>query len=487
MSNPRVFIAALSTETNSFAPFPTGWSGFAEYGIDRDGSSSDPNGPLSVFKRMSEEAGYKVIESYSSSAQPSGRTVASVYEKLRDMILDDLKDAGEIDMVLLFLHGAMMAEGFDDCEGDLLQRVREIVPDAVVGAVLDLHCHLTPQMVSSSDCLIAVKEYPHIDFAERAQELFEICDRARLGKVNLTSALVDTGMIGIYPTFAGPMRSITDALFEIEKQDQIVSTTLGHGFPWGDTADTGTRALVYTDGDEDLAQKTAQSIAQRMIDERSELLPDYPDIATSLDKVETLEGPIVLADHADNPGGGSPGDSTFFLEAVIQRGLKDVAIGSFHDPSVAQIAADAGVGARLTVRLGGKAGPASGNPLDLEVEVKAVKVDHAQSALGTPFPMGLSVWLQCQGVDVVVCSIRSQVFSLELFEDLGIRLADRHLVIVKSSSHFEAAYGPIAKHLWKVDTPGALGLDFAKIDYQVRPKDFFPLVDRPPVPKLIAV
>jgi microcystin degradation protein MlrC len=292
-------------------------------------------------------------------------------------------------------------------------------------------------------------------------------------------------MIGIYPTFAGPMRGVVDSLHLIEQRPGILSVTIAHGFPWGDTADTGTRVLAYADGDAAAAAATAQEIAARLIDARDSLRPDYPDIATSLDRAAALEGPVVLADHADNPGGGAPGDSTFFLAAVLERGLRNVAIASFHDPAVVRIAADAGLGARIAVRLGGKTGPTSGDPLDLEVEVMAITPDLAQMAIDVPYSMGPSVWLRHAGVDIVVCAKRAGVFATSIFEDLGIRIAERHIVIVKSSSHHEAAFNPVAMHTWKVATPGALDLDFARLDYGRRAGDFFPLVDPPPAARLI--
>src|SRR5689334_4537012 len=75
-------------------------------------------------------------------------------------------------------------------------------------------------------------------------------------------------------------------------------------------------------------------------------------------------GPIVLADRSDNPGSGASGDSTFILRRLLERGISDVALGPLWDPIAVRIAFDAGVGARLPMRIGGKTGPMSGDPLD---------------------------------------------------------------------------------------------------------------------------
>ena len=194
----RVFIAQLATETNTFAPFPTGALAFAVCGPVRDASrdsSAHPSPVLATWRRLANAAGDQTIESLSAFAQPAGVTVRRVYEALRDEIVADLRRAHEaapVQTVLLSLHGAMVAEGIDDCEGDLLAHVRRAVPDAVVGIELDLHCHLTEAMLTLADLVIAVKEYPHIDGAERAVELFGLCWRLALGEVAPVAAWVMT-------------------------------------------------------------------------------------------------------------------------------------------------------------------------------------------------------------------------------------------------------------------------------------------------------
>ena len=172
-----VFIACLMTETNSFAPIPTGLASFEESGMTRrDGSSGEGGfapGFLSTFRALGDAEGRPVIESLAALAQPSGTTVQPVYERLRDMILDDLRAAGPVGFVMLGLHGAMIATGCDDCEGDILARVRAIVgPDVPVGALLDPHCHLTTKMVANADAIVIMKEYPHTDWDERAEASF---------------------------------------------------------------------------------------------------------------------------------------------------------------------------------------------------------------------------------------------------------------------------------------------------------------------------
>jgi microcystin degradation protein MlrC len=477
----RIFIGGLATETNTFAPFPTALSAFEEYGIRRDVSqrgNSPLGGPLKVFRSRAEADGCEVIETITCFAQPGGPTVRSAYEQLRDTILDDLRSAVPVDVILLMLHGAMVAQGYDDCEGDIISSLLEIAPHAVIGIELDPHCHLTREMVSKADFIVIGKEYPHVDFDERAADLYSLCRRKALGEINPSAVLLDTKLVGFYPTFDPPMRDIVEDLTAAET-GPILSVSLAHGFPWADVEELGTRVLVYFEQDEAAAVATTEKVAQTLYEYRAALLPDYPDIEDSLDRLRQFNGQVVLGDFADNPGGGASGDSTFFLREMLKRGIGDAVIGALWDPVVAQVCADAGVGAILPVRLGGKCGPSSGDPIDLEVEVKSVVEEHTAGVFGQRQPMGRSVWLHSRGIDIAVCSIRTQVYERDAFTGLGIELAGRRLIVVKSSNHYQAGFRPDSDHLWHVTSPGALRLDFARMPYTKRDPNYFPRVADP--------
>jgi microcystin degradation protein MlrC len=481
----RIFIASLSTETNTLSPIPTGLRAFQEYGLIRDASMRQDipaSVPLGEIRRLAESCGDEVIEGLSASAQPAGKTVRAVYERLRDTILADLRVAQSIaplQMILLALHGAMVADGYDDCEGDLIAHARAIAPCAVIGVELDLHCHLTDVMVREADVVIAFKEYPHIDMAERANELFHICRRTALGEVNPVAALVDTHMIGAYPTFDLPMSGIVAALRAAEARPSILTATIAHGFAWADVAEVGTKVLVYADADVQSAMREAATLAKRIYDSREELLPRYPDIATSLDRAIALPGLVVLGDFADNPGGGAAGDSTYFLRALVARGAQDTVIGCMWDPMVVELCTEAGVGATLDIRLGGKCGSTSGEPIDLRVQVMGLREHHDQACFGYRQTLGSAVWIRSQTIDIAVCSARSQVFDPDAFSGLGIALQGKRLIVVKSSAHYQARFSEIADHLWHVRSPGAMSLDFAAIPYSKRDAQYFPRVQDP--------
>lgn len=489
----KFFTAYLATETNTFAPAPTGWGGFDEYGLFRgDASWRAPQGlglATRLLRQRCEAEGHQLIESVTAFAQPLGRTVRAVYETLRDEILEDLRAAAPIDAVILLLHGAMVADGYDDCEGDLLARVRKIVgPRVPIGVELDLHCHMTRRMCDAADVIIAFKEYPHVDAMTRLYELYRIVADAALGRVRPVTAMFDCKMVGLWHTTREPMQGFVRQMQACEKLPGVLSVSLGHGFAWGDVPEAGAKLWVVTDGDLPLAQTLAAQLGRQFWDLRERIGSDQLAVDQALDTALRLcgqpgHGPVVLADTADNPGGGAMGDSTFILQRIVERGIGNVALGLLWDLGAIQICRDAGVGARIDLRLGGKFGPASGQPLDLSVTVRALSEDFFQMGLNScdeRAPLGTGVWLQWgQGVDLVLASVRSQVFSTSVFTSLGIALADKQIVVVKSTQHFHAQFAPMARAVLYVDTPGAIAMSFASIPYRRRSLDYWPRVPDP--------
>lgn len=482
----KFFAASLSTETNTFAAAPTGRGSFEEYGIYRgDASVKAPEGGgalLRCLRDAAEADGHTLVESVAAFAQPSGRTVRAVYEELRDQILDDLRAAMPVDVVQLFLHGAMVAEGYDDCEGDLLSRVRAIVgPEVPVGAELDLHCHFTELMRSSADAIVGFKEYPHTDLVPRALELYRILVDTAQGRVRPTMAVFDCRMVGIWHTTKEPMASFVKRMQSFEGQGGVLSVSLGHGFPWGDVADNGARLWVVTDNDQQAAQKLADQLGREFYDLREATRSHPLGVDAALDQALAIEGgPVVLADIADNAGGGAPADSTFILQRVVDRGIGNAVLGPFWDLGAVQICRDAGVGAVIDLRVGGKCGPVSGWPVDLRVTVRNIAMDHSQDVFGMRWPLGPSVWVEtADGVSLLLTSVRSQAYGTDTFTGLGVTLHDKKLVVVKSTQHFYAKFAPLAKAVFYVDTPGAITQDFAHIAFEVRSLNYWPRVSDP--------
>jgi microcystin degradation protein MlrC len=461
----RVFSGSLATETNTFGPMPTGLASFHDRGYFAAGQHPKEltffSGPLCAAREVAAAKGWTLIEGMVAGAQPSGTVTREAYEQLRDELLRDLRAALPVDMVLLGLHGAMVAEGYDDCEGDLLERVRAMVgTKTVVGAELDPHMHLTPAMVKHADVLVSMKEYPHTDIMPRARELVVLCERMARGEIRPVPALVDCQMVVPVHTTRQPARGLIDKAMALEGKDGVLTISIGQGFAHGNVPEMGSKVLVYTDGDAGKAQELALQLAREMIAMREQLAVKYPEIDPALDQAlegdAAARGPVVLADRADNPGSGAPGDSTFILQRLIERGIRNAAIGPMWDPVTARIAFDAGVGARLALRIGGKIGPLSGKPLDLQCTVKALQRDLVMTGLGgAPTAMGDCALVEAEGVEIVLCTLRNQAMDTDVFTQLGCELASKAVVVVKSAQHFHASFAKIASRVIYVGAPGA--------------------------------
>jgi microcystin degradation protein MlrC len=480
-------MAGLATETNTHSPLPTGRAAFmGERFSRRDGSLRDDgfgNVALRAWREMAGAAGIDVVESISATAQPAGLTVRAVFEELRGMILEDLRAALPVDIVLLSMHGAMVADGYDDCEGDVLARVRAIVgPDVVVGVELDLHCHLSPTIVEAADLVVLYKEYPHVDIADRARDLFALALRAARRDITPVMACRDLRMISTWRTPVEPTRGIVDAMIAAEGRDGILSLSFGHGFGWADVADVGAKMLVIADGDRAAAERVATDFAERIWRVRHETVTrrDTPDEAIDAILAAPPARPLVIADTIDNAGGGAPSDATHVLRRCLERGLRDIALGAFWDPGAVALCREAGAGARLPLRVGGKASRTGGDPVDLDVVVHAVADQHSQTGLsGARAAMGPSAWIEADGVHLLLNTHRQQVFHPDAFEGLGCRLGGLRAVVVKSSQHFYAGFAPIAQAVRYVATPGTFSVAAGASPYSKRRTPYWPLVENP--------
>ncbi len=482
----KIFIACLGTETNTFSPIPTGMENFRETTLFHgDATQHAPDlftAALHVWRRNGELEQATVVESIAAFAQPAGITVRQVYEDLRDELLSDLRAALPVDMVLLSMHGAMVADGYDDCEGDLLSRCRAVVgPDTVIGGELDLHCSITPAMCGAADALVTFKEYPHIDPAERAEELYAICRDKKLGHANPVMAVHDCRMVSTWRTPDEPMKAFVARMGELEGRDGILSVSLAHGFPWGDVPHATARMLVIADGDQAKADDLARQLGREIWDLRHETAPVMTPYKEALAKAATaVSGPVVIADTADNAGGGAPSDATFLLQEILDRGLTDVLTGLYWDPMAIRHCREAGEGARLDLRVGGKCCRESGMPIDLNVTVERI-IDKARQTFGeVSNNMGAAVWLRTEGnVNLILNSIRTQTFHPDAFTQFGIDLAAFKIIVVKSSQHFYAGFAPLASEVIYASSPGTLNSDFANLPFEKLTTPYWPRVEDP--------
>lgn len=476
----RVFAASLATETNTFSPLPVGLSSFKK-GIFYEAGQhpEEPSffaGPLFAARHEARKSGWTLIEGLVAAALPAGITTRDAYETLRDQILAEIERALPLDMVVLGMHGAMVADGYDDCEGDMLERVRQIVGAGVaIGATLDPHGHISQRMFATADLLISWKEYPHTDSVPRAFELVQILAAKVEGGLTIEKAMIDCEMVTTIFTTQEPGKSLVARMHAAEDRNNVLSVSLNHGFPYGDVADMGTKVLVYTDGDEVLARTVAREFADEVIGLREALRIDYPEIDDALDlALASHVAPVIIADSADNPGGGAPGDTTYFLHRMLERGIEGAALGPIWDPLVVEMAFDCGVGARFSVRLGGKTCSLSGLPVDAVAVVKSLRRKHRMTGLseGELLDCGDAALLELNGIEVVVCTTRVQAIGTDLFSDLGCDLPGKKIVVVKSSQHFYAHFSKISSHVLYANARGVLALDLNTLDYRKirRPK-----------------
>ena len=261
----------------------------------------------------------------------------------------------------------------------------------------------------------------------------------------------------------------------------VLSASLVHGFPWGDVRDNGAKVLVVTDDDDDLGQTLAQQVFEQIWAQRHLTNNYFTELEHALEllKEKPSGKPIVLAEFADNSGAGAPSDATFILKRLLDEQIEGVAVGMLWDPVALQLAVNAGEGAEVSMRIGGKVGPVSGDPLDLKVRVAAVRDNIEQPFGDRSIPTERVVLLESQGLSIVVNEKRRQPVHPVIFEALGVDIAAQRGLIVKSSNHFYAGFAPIADQVVYLKSPGAVTPDFANIPYQKRSLNYWPRVADP--------
>ncbi|WP_254458814.1 M81 family metallopeptidase [Xanthomonas sacchari] len=487
----RIFTAMLATETNTFSPVPTDMASFRA-GLYAGPGQHPPtptlcSAPITVLRQRARAEGFELIEGTAAWAEPGGMVQRATYEHLRDEILEQLRQALPVQAVVLGLHGAMVAQGYDDCEGDLLQRVRALVgADTIVAAELDPHSHLTPLRVRSADLLAAFLEFPHTDFVERAEHLVELTLQAVAGSIRPRQAVFDCRMIDVFPTSIEPMRGFVDRLKRLQGHDRILSISVIHGFMAGDVPDMGTQVLVVTDDAQAQGLALARTLGEELFALRGRTMVRQYGIDQGLDlalqAVAAGSGrPVVVADVWDNPGGGVAGDGTLILHRMLERGIDDLALAPLWDPIAVSFCHAAGVGAQLTLRFGGKCGATAGAPIDADVQVIALSQDAWQSFGDSRVPLGSSATVRLCGsrIDVVLTSHRAQTYSPDVFSNQGVDVAGKSLLLVKSTNHFHAAFAPIAAKVIYIDAGAPYPSDPRRTDYRKLTRPIWPRAEDP--------
>lgn len=478
----RIAVGGFMHESHSFAPIPTRWSDFLKPGgfprpqrpttlLDGLRSTGVPSaGAIQAAERM----GIEIAPLSWAFAYPAGPVESEAFERVAAWIVSDLSDAlekGPLDGIYLDLHGAMVAEGFPDAEGELLRRVRAVAgPDVPILCSLDPHCNLTAEMVERSDALTPYRTYPHVDMKQtgaRAMEL--LVQRIRKGKpFHRAYRQVDFWLpITSQCTMVPPMSEVYAEREEIERRHGVAELGFCFGFPYADFPGCGMAIAAYGD-DQASADAAADEflalLYKRERDFAGEILP--PDRAVAEAIRSSGSRPVVLADTQDNPGGGGHGDTTGLLAELVRQDA-DAVLGLINDAESAATCHAAGEGATVSLSLGGKS---DGAPLDVTARVLRLSdgryVNIGSMAGGNPADLGPSALIQIGRVRVIVTSRKTQAYDFQLFRHLGVEPTEQRIIAVKSSVHFRADFQPIAERVLVVAAPGPVVADPATLPFR---------------------
>ncbi|HEU4437655.1 MAG TPA: M81 family metallopeptidase [Methylomirabilota bacterium] len=484
----RLFLAMLSHETNTFSNVPTDRAQFEardlRYGGEilevYRGTGTCLGGMIGAAERL----GATLVPSVAASASPAGRVTRDIYEHVKQRMLADLERAGRLDGVLLDLHGAMVPEGIDDGEGDIIAAVRKVVgPSIPIAVTLDFHGNLGRAMVEQADLLHGYKTYPHVDMAERGVEATERIAQMIAGRIKPTAAWRKPPLLpplGRQRTAVGPMRRLYDLADEMEKDPKVLSISIFAGFPHADIPDAGLGIYVVTDDDPALAERLAGRLERVAWEHRREFMHAALPVKEAVARALAAEGrPIVLADMADNTGGGAAGDGTEILRELLAMGARGATVACIWDRAAVAACVEAGVGARVTIDVGGKVDDRHGAPLRVTGIVRTLSdgrfVHRGPMMHGLPGRLGTTAVLDVNDVKVILISYRWQTLDPEMIRFVGVDPLQEKILVVKSTIHYRAAFEPIAKEIIEVDAPGLSSSNLSRFPYRRVRRPIFPL------------
>lgn len=485
----RIAIGGISHETSTFAPTPTTLRDFETgLGLYRGSAMVErfrgANNCTGGFIAGAYRLGFEPVPLLWTFAYPGGLIARADYETLKGEFLDRLRQALPLDGVLLDLHGAMVVEDIDDGDGDFIAAVRAAIgPACPIVATFDLHGNHTQRRIDAANAVVGFDTYPHIDMAERGEEAADLMVRMIRGEVRPATALRELPLFwsaACQVTGHPPIDEAFRLVHEAEKRPGVLAITLATGFPWADVPHMGASVIVVADGDPQLARKTADEIGDWIWQRRKRWFRKPLTVNEALDLgIQQGRYPVMLADMADNTGGGAPGDSTEVLRTLVERDLPDALLLYLVDPEAARLAHAAGAGQRLQVQLGGKSHPVQGPPVPLDVDVIAVSdgkftYDGPMYA-GLTGDLGTSAWLRHRGANIVVVSARMQPLDQAFARSLGIDCAKMKFIAVKSAVHFRSGFEKTAGSIHNIDAAAIHTHEFSRLPYRRRRRPMWPL------------
>ena len=484
----RIFLAMLSHETNTFSNVPTDRAQFEAHDLRYGGEIVETfrgtgtclGGMIAAADRL----GATLVPSVAASASPAGRVTRDIYEHVKQRLLADLTIAGRLDGVLLDLHGAMVPEGVDDGEGDVIAAVRQVVgSDVPIVVTLDFHGNLGQDMIGKADLLHGYKTYPHVDMAERGVEAMERLAQLIGRRIRPTAAWRKPPLLpplGNQGTARGPMRRLYDLADEMEKDPKVISISIFAGFPLADIPDAGLGVYVVTDNDQELAERLAARLARVAWDHRREFIHTALPVKDAVARALAADGrPILLTDMADNMGGGAAGDGTEILRELLRVGARSAVVACLWDPKAVAECVKAGVGASVTLPVGGKVDDRHGAPVRVTGVVRTLSdgrfVHKGPMARGLPGRLGTTAVLDVNDVKIILISYRWQTLDPEMIRFVGIDPLDHKVLVIKSTIHYRAAFEPMTREIIEVDAPGLSSSNLARFEFKRIRRPIFPL------------
>lgn len=490
---PRVLIAGFKHETNTFSKLSTGLDAYRaralQFGEDEMRAAyTGTNTEITGFMEACETHGWEPVFAVAGDATPSGKVTQEAYDTIAGCIFETIESQAPFDAVLLQLHGALVAEGRDDAQADLLAGIRARVGKTVpVGVTLDLHANVSKRLADLCTVLVSYRTYPHIDQRETATKCADLIARTLAGEVSPKVWLAQgpqlDGVDHGRTTAPGPMREALALGDRLAREYRLLSTSINAGFGWADIPNVGPSAIVVADARNENAETAVKLLRDEIWRTRRIATVELISSAKAIEQALAAGSPgrpFVIADFADNPGGGGYSDSTGLLRAMIEAGLDNAAFSALYDPESVESCMAAGTGANIDLRLGGKVDPAYGAPI--EVSGTVLGLYDGQFKLEGPMSTGLALNIgpaavvRVGGIDVVLASNRAQNYDRQFFKAFGIEPADRTVLGVKSAQHFRADYGPIASGIAVVDEGGGItSHDFASLTYKHVRRPIWPL------------
>ncbi|NOJ38884.1 M81 family metallopeptidase [Bradyrhizobium australiense] len=484
----RIAVGGFLHETNTFAPTKATYADFVHgggwppmaHGPDVLRVMRKINVGLAGFVEAAEANGWELVPTISAAASPSAHVTTDAFERVMKEMVDGIANAGPIDAVYLDLHGAMVTEQHDDGEGEILARVRKVIGnDLPLVASLDLHANVSPEMIAHADALIAYRTYPHVDMADTgracAKHLALLLNNGqRLAKAFRQLPFLIP--ISWQCTNDQPTKGIYEKLAALES-DAVPTLSFAPGFPAADFPHCGPSVFAYgrTQADADAAADKIVALVEGHEDDFDGRIYSPDDgVRLAMELAKTATKPIVIADTQDNPGAGGDSDTTGMLRALVRNRASRAATGVIYDPESAKAAHAAGVGATVTLAVGGKSGIPGDAPYKETFVVEQVSagkfVAPGPYYGGRDMDMGPSACLRIGDVRVVVGSYKAQLADQAMYRYVGIEPTEQKILVNKSSVHFRADFEPIAEKLLICAAPGAMPADTAALPWtRLRP------------------